>query len=246
MLVTRTKKSEDARPKRTTSVSGPRVLPRTNPSFVRATRMRESGEGRRATQTVEESIKIAHEAVQTAQVEQERLDTIKNRNAEEHREFSKTTQRLNEARRFLGIAAKEKVDVQREFRILVRARDRANTDLAKSNADLVNMSVFMSDVQSKIDRDMDFIEGLEKKIADRVQENTITEQEKIGLEEQIRILRARTDQYGKKIDRANKMHRDTLATIEESTASFRVFEQRIAHLSEETGYTIGYKKLKQE
>lgn len=244
MLVARTKSKQDALPKRQQIVSGARVLARTaSAGFSRTEHVRSLEESRRASKSVEQSIAETHKAVGEMRVAQEKADRQQARLRGENEGLMSVESRLAIARKELGAVKDEKKDVQKEFDILVRARDRANHDLARTNARTVDLEVGIARKKAVMEATDKKVAELTKAMNDTAQKKVRSDQEQRALETQVRNLQARSKKYGQKIAAAMQMHQNTMGAIEEARDSFRIFERRIAQFSRETGYIIRYPKV---
>lgn len=243
MLVARTKAKQDALPRQQTVVSSARMLFRTSAGFPRAERVLASEENRRMIQTVATSVAGAHAAVKEMRVAQDRSDHTRHKLYQRNESLAYVERRLNEARKTLGLVNAEKQDVQREFKILVRARDKANTEIAQKNADMIRYELRLKKNRESVEQTEKKISELTRRLNDNALAKTRSEKQRKEIEDQIRALQGRSKKFGQKIGVALRMHEHTVSTLEEATMSFRLFERRLGRLSQETGYIIGYPRL---
>lgn len=244
MLVARTKSKQDALPKREVIVSGARVLGRTAPAgFSRSETVRAREEERRAVKSIEQSVAETHKAVGVMKVAQDKADRQQARLRGKTETLQGVESRLAQARKELGSAKTEKNDLERQMRVLVRARDRANSDLAKTNARSVELEIKIARNKAVLVATDNRIAVLTAELNDVAKQKTRSVEQQAALETEIRGLQSRSKKYGQKIAGAIQMHESTLATIEEAKDSFRVLEKRIVRFSQETGYIIRYPKV---
>jgi len=202
-----------------------------------------NNEARLMNESIGVMVEETHAAAQVLQQAQTSVVSVETQVKEKLQELQLIKSDISLASGVLALTQSETEKAKEELLDLGKKRDVVNTAISVGSAKVLNL-------ESTINKNNENVRVLELKIvdierdlSDVVKKNSHSEVERSKLEERIQFLKSRADKFKERGNAAKIIYEETLSTIEQAASQFRVYERRIAKLSKETGYIIGYPQL---
>lgn len=200
-------------------------------------------ESRKKAETIESVVAQTGAAVGVLGEKTQELQEVAGRTARTRAQLGDVSRKVATEEGKLAETTGARQREEARLKSLIERRDKVNLEISQKSAVAI-------EAEARAVAATGVLTGLEKQLADLAADMADTQKSKsrseaevAALAAKVRNLEAEVRAQRGKVDEAKDEHEQVLTTIETAKTNFRVFERRIARLSRESGYIIGYPRV---